>query len=136
MAHLARVSLLFPSLCALLFNGPVMGQVQFPQTTTAPAWATTTGVRCQIPKPNLSVLSWQGQAAYVVNGTVKSGHVVDVRITAQDGRIDRYANRAMIRALDDAVRLAKCTLGDYTFEQSYVFNIAAPSPASSAASGM
>lgn len=123
-------------LFALLCAGPVMAQVQFPQTSTAPPWATATGVRCEIPKPDLPVLTWHGRATYVVNGTVKGGHVVDVRITAQDGGVDRYAHRAMARALDDAVRSAKCTLGDYTFEQSYVFNIAAPAPASSAASAM
>ena len=68
-------------------------------------------------------MSWSGEAAFRVVGTVKAGRVTGVDIQALRGNLDGKSRRALQSAISSALRDSYECPGDHVFEQEFQFRI-------------
>jgi hypothetical protein len=78
---------------------------------------------CRVQAPRVPQLEWRGQAAYQAMATVSGGRVVAINIRPLHGDVDRRAQRALIQAIDAALRAAPCQPGEHVFEQRFDFTL-------------
>jgi hypothetical protein len=92
---------------------------------------------CEVPPPQLPQLDWRGQAAFLATAQVKDGRVVAVEISGLKGVVERRPQRAMVMAIEQALRGASCQPGEHVFTQRFDFRAPAsgeaPAPSASAA---
>ncbi|KQW51413.1 MULTISPECIES: hypothetical protein [unclassified Roseateles] len=77
---------------------------------------------CEVPPPKVPGLEWQGQAAYLATAQVKGGRVVAVQISGLKGVVERRPQRAMVMAIEQALRQASCQPGEHVFTQRFDFD--------------
>ncbi|MGQ3053329.1 MAG: hypothetical protein ACT6S0_16250 [Roseateles sp.] len=99
------------------------------------AQAQETTPICSVPPPKVPKLEWRGQAAYSAMAQVKDGRVVAVTIVSLQGGIERRTQRALVTAIEAALRRASCQPGEHVFQQRFDFEARAsveePAPAPS-----
>ena len=85
--------------------------------------------------PRIPAVEWQGEAAYLARAQVRDGRVTAVEITSLTAGVDRRSARALVHAIETALRAATCQPGEHVFQQRFDFTLghAAARPARPAA---
>ena len=84
----------------------------------------TAGMVCtKMGKPEVPSVNWSGEALYKVTATVKSGRVASIEVQSLRPGVDRKAQRAIIAAIEEALRETYECPGDHVFEQEFQFRI-------------
>lgn len=106
----------------------------------APVWAqqgppalppvTATSAVCHTPPVQMPAIEWNGQPRYLVKAATKDGRVVRTEVRALTTGVDQRAQRALVQAVVQALRQARCEPGEHVFEQTFSFD-----PPGSVASG-
>jgi protein TonB len=95
-----------------------------PPAVAAPKGPVTAGMVCtKMSKPELPSLSWTGEASYKVTATVKAGRVASMEVQSLRSGVDRKAQRALIGAIETALKETYECPGDHVFEQEFVFRV-------------
>ncbi|MCY4746240.1 hypothetical protein NYO99_14730 [Pelomonas sp. UHG3] len=84
---------------------------------------------CQVQQPQVPPTEWRGQAAYRAKAEVRNGRVTRMEITSLTGGVDRRTQRALVEAIGQALRGARCQPGDHVFEQRFDFDVRSEGPA-------
>ncbi|MFG6415904.1 hypothetical protein ACG02S_18580 [Roseateles sp. DC23W] len=87
------------------------------------AQAQPTEPVCQVNPPKVPSVEWRGQAAYQARAEVRGGRVTKLEIRSLTGGVDRRSQRALITAIEHALRGARCQQGDHVFEQRFDFDV-------------
>lgn len=83
----------------------------------------TPGAICSVmPRPELPVLSWSGEAVLHALATVRDGRVVASEIRVAQGAVDAKSRRALQRAVETALAGYQCA-GNATFQQDFAFRL-------------
>ncbi len=88
---------------------------------TASAHAQAGEPPCTPVQPRLPAVDWQGEAAYLARAEVRDGRVTAVTVTALTAGVERRAQRAMVQAINQALRDARCQPGEHVYEQRITF---------------
>lgn len=99
----------------------------------ASAQPSDTNAVCQVAQPAVPPVNWHGTAAYRAVAVVKDGRMKQIEITSLSSGVERRAQRALVNAIYQALRVASCQPGDRVFEQTFTFDIP-PAPAGAASS--
>jgi hypothetical protein len=94
-------------------------------TTVAPAGTgiTSPGAVCSVmPRPDVPVVSWTGEAVLTVVATVRGGRVVGTEMRVAQGALDGKTRRALQRAVESALAGYQCQ-GDAMFQQDFAFRL-------------
>lgn len=100
-------------------------------TTVAPAYTAVTeqpqlrsaGAVCSVmPRPEVPVVSWTGDAVLQVIATVRGGRVVGTDFRVAQGALDGKTRRSLQRSVESALAGYQCQ-GDATFQQDFAFRI-------------
>lgn len=97
--------------------------------TTAPARVdagpriASAGAVCSVmPRPEVPVVNWSGEAVLQVVATVRGGRVVGTDLRVAQGAVDGKTRRALQRAVESALAGYQCQ-GDAMFQQDFAFRI-------------
>lgn len=99
-----------------------------PRTEQPPIIAKPTGVQtpgavCSVmPRPDVPVVSWSGEAVLNVVATVRGGRVVGSEFRVTQGALDSKSRRALQRSVESALAGYQCQ-GDATFQQDFAFRL-------------
>jgi protein TonB len=102
-------------------------------TLPVPAQPAPAATVCEVAPPAVPKVDWSGRAAYQAKAVVKDGRVIQVEIRALTAGVERRAQRALVTAIQQALRDAPCQPGDHEFEQRFTFDIPPSAPAASQA---
>lgn len=110
----------------------------------APVWAqqapadfppaTAPGTVCSGPAPQLPAVDWRGKASYAAKAKTQGGRVVAIEVRALTAGIDRRSQRALVQAVSESLRSARCEPGEHVFERTFSFDLPAAAEPASAAS--
>jgi len=107
---------------------PPTGPVVTAKADPTPAAQPTTTLRqpgavCSVmPRPEVPVLNWTGDAVLQVMATVRGGRVVGTEFRVLQGALDSKSRRALQRSVESALLGYQCQ-GDATFQQDFAFKI-------------
>ncbi|MDR7335540.1 hypothetical protein [Roseateles asaccharophilus] len=80
------------------------------------------GMVCRVmPRPQLPVVQWKGQAIYKAVATVREGRIVGAEYTILSAGVDRTVHRAFIESMERAFQAYDCP-GNHVFEQEFMFS--------------
>lgn len=108
--------------------GPVITQPGSTQVTTPPATAVAPQVQAPgavcstMPRPEVPVVSWSGEAVLQVIATVRGGRVVGSDFRVAQGALDVKTRRSLQRSVESALAGYQCQ-GDATFQQDFAFRL-------------
>jgi len=92
-------------------------------TAQEPAAVRAPGAVCSVmPRPELPMLGWSGQAVLHAVATVRGGRVVGSDIRVTQGALDAKSRRALQRSVETALAGYQC-VGDALFEQEFAFRL-------------
>ncbi|RTL41648.1 MAG: hypothetical protein EKK53_13340 [Burkholderiales bacterium] len=97
-------------------------------TATPPVVDTSTritapGAVCSVmPRPEVPVVNWTGEAVLNVVATVRGGRVVGTEVRVAQGAVDGKTRRSLQRAVETALAGYQCQ-GDAMFQQDFAFRI-------------
>ena len=81
------------------------------------------GAVCSVmPRPEVPVVSWTGDAVLQVIATVRGGRVVGTDFRVAQGALDSKTKRSLQRSVESALAGYQCQ-GDATFQQDFAFRI-------------
>ena len=84
---------------------------------------TAAGAVCSVmPRPDVPVVSWTGEAVLNVVATVRGGRVVGSEVRVAQGALDGKTRRSLQRAVETALAGYQCQ-GDAMFQQDFAFRI-------------
>lgn len=66
------------------------------------------GVCRSMPRPQLPVVNWKGQAVYKLIGVVRDGRVVSMDVTPLRGGVDPVAQQEFVASIERAVKAYEC----------------------------
>lgn len=106
-------------------DGPTAGTVPtvVPPTTKPDTSIKAPGAVCSMmPKPEVPVVNWAGEAVLQVIATVRGGRVVGTDFRVAQGALDGKTKRSLQRSVESALAGYQCQ-GDATFQQEFAFRI-------------
>lgn len=84
---------------------------------------TAPGAVCSVmPRPEVPVVSWSGEAVLQVVATVRGGRVVGTDFRVAQGAVDGKTRRALQRSVESALAGYQCQ-GDAMFQQDFAFRL-------------
>lgn len=97
---------------------PAAAQTVRPETSiSAP------GAVCSVmPRPEVPVVNWSGEAVLQVLATVRGGRVVGSEVHVAQGALDGKTRRSLQRSVESALAGYQCQ-GDATFQQEFAFRL-------------
>jgi hypothetical protein len=97
-----------------------------PETPSLPAVQpriTAPGAVCSVmPRPDVPVVAWSGEAVLNVVATVRGGRVVGSEVRVTQGALDSKTRRSLQRAVETALAGYQCQ-GDAMFQQDFAFRL-------------
>lgn len=94
-----------------------------PVQTTNRAQVQSPGAVCSVmPRPEVPVVNWTGDAVLQVIATVRGGRVVGTDFRVAQGALDSKTRRSLQRSVESALSGYQCQ-GDATFQQDFAFRI-------------
>lgn len=103
-------------------TGSIVGPVT-PPVGDAGTKITAPGAVCSVmPRPEVPVVSWSGEAVLQVVATVRGGRVVGSDFRVAQGAVDGKTRRALQRAVESALAGYQCQ-GDAMFQQDFAFRV-------------
>lgn len=103
--------------------GPVAGPgVTQPVGDASPRIASAGAVCAVMPRPDVPVVSWSGEAVLHVVATVRGGRVVGSEVRVAQGALDAKTRRALQRSVETALAGYQCQ-GDAMFQQDFAFRL-------------
>ena len=75
-----------------------------------------------MPRPEVPVLNWAGEAVLHVVATVRGGRVVGTEFSVLQGALDGKSKRALQRSVESALGGYQCQ-GDASFQQDFAFRL-------------
>lgn len=100
-------------------TGPAVTQ---PPTVVKPQVLTPGAVCSAMPRPEVPVLNWAGEAVLHVVATVRGGRVVGTEFSMLQGALDAKSKRALQRSVESALGGYQCQ-GDASFQQDFAFRL-------------
>ena len=83
----------------------------------------TPGAVCSVmPRPEVPVVNWSGEAVLQVMATVRGGRVVGSEFRFTQGALDSKSRRALQRSVESALAAYQCQ-GDAVFQQDFAFRL-------------
>jgi len=98
------------------------------QVVTPPQVKPDTGIKapgavCSVmPRPDVPVVNWAGEAVLQVVATVRGGRVVGTDFRVAQGALDSKTKRSLQRSVESALAGYQCQ-GDAMFQQDFAFRI-------------
>jgi hypothetical protein len=108
--------------------GPVVTTPGQPQVVaqlqqgTRPQVQTPGAVCSVMPRPDVPVVNWSGEAVLQVIATVRGGRVVGSDFRVAQGALDSKTKRSLQRSVESALAGYQCQ-GDATFQQDFAFRL-------------
>jgi hypothetical protein len=93
-----------------------------PATVATPALSSAGAVCSVMPRPEVPVVSWSGEAVLNAVATVRGGRVVGAELRVTQGALDSKTRRSLQRAVESALAGYQCQ-GDAVFQQDFAFRI-------------
>jgi periplasmic protein TonB len=106
-------------------TGPGTIKAELPPTPTGVKNPpiTSPGAVCSVmPRPEVPVVNWTGDAVLQVIATVRGGRVVGTDFRVAQGALDSKTKRSLQRSVESALSGYQCE-GDATFQQDFAFRI-------------
>ena len=104
-------------------SAPGAVRTEVPATPLAQPRITAPGAICSVmPRPDVPVVSWTGEAVLNVVATVRGGRVVGTEVRVAQGALDGKTRRSLQRAVETALAGYQCQ-GDAMFQQDFAFRI-------------
>ncbi|MFN3305129.1 MAG: hypothetical protein ACK44A_15640 [Roseateles sp.] len=104
-------------------SGPARAEPAAPAQPAATPQVQSPGAVCAtMPRPEVPVVNWTGEAVLRVIATVRNGRVVGSEFRLAQGSPDARTRRALQRAVDVALAGYQCQ-GDAMFQQDFAFRI-------------
>lgn len=105
-------------------GGPTVGtSTPTVAVTQDPPVVRTAGAVCSVmPRPELPMLNWSGEAVLHALATVRDGRVIASEIRVAQGAMDAKSRRALQRSVEAALAGYQCA-GNATFQQDFAFSI-------------
>lgn len=99
------------------------GNTQSPPPTISKPEVQRPGAVCSVmPRPELPMLNWSGEAVLQVVATVRGGRVVGSEFRVTQGALDSKSRRALQRSVESALAGYQCQ-GDAMFQQDFAFRL-------------
>lgn len=103
--------------------GAVAGPVATPPVVDAVPRISSAGAVCSVmPRPDVPVVSWSGEAVLHVVATVRGGRVIGSEVRVAQGALDAKTRRALQRSVESALAGYQCQ-GDAMFQQDFAFRL-------------
>lgn len=102
---------------------PAPAPAPAPAPVAKPTKVTAGMVCTKMGKPELPSVNFSGEALYKVIATVKAGRVASMEVTSLRSGVDRKAQRALIGAIETALKETYECPGDHVFEQEFQFRV-------------
>lgn len=96
--------------------------------------ATAASTVCSGPAPQIPAVDWRGKASYAAKAKAQDGRVVAIEVRPLTAGIDRRSQRALVQAVSQSLRSARCEPGEHVFERTFSFELPAAAEPASAAS--
>lgn len=93
-----------------------------PLPSSAPLVSAPGAVCAVMPRPEVPVVSWSGEAVLQVVATVRGGRVVGTDVRVAQGVMDGKTRRALQRSVESALAGYQCQ-GDAVFQQDFAFRL-------------
>ncbi|MDR7271292.1 hypothetical protein J2X20_003960 [Pelomonas saccharophila] len=84
--------------------------------------STPSAVCSVMPRPDVPVVNWSGEAVLQVIATVRGGRVVGTDFRVAQGALDSKTRRSLQRSVESALSGYQCQ-GDATFQQDFAFRL-------------
>lgn len=75
-----------------------------------------------MPRPEVPMVNWSGDAVFQVLATVRGGRVVGSEFRSVQGALDSKTRRALQRSVETALASYQCQ-GDAVFQQDFAFHL-------------
>jgi periplasmic protein TonB len=106
-------------------TGPGTTRTELPAPPTVAKTPTISapGAVCSVmPRPEVPVLNWTGEAVLQVIATVRGGRVVGTEVRVAQGALDVKTRRSLQRSVESALAGYQCQ-GDAVFQQDFAFRL-------------